>query len=306
MSAMNWLVEAYRQIPRDALAPLGALIAALLASLITGSIAIVGVLASNRGAERRQRVELRAAEERARLERDQDLRKTIYLDALNDVGSSMTRSMLAWNMVSEFDPPLSEVSKSAGSGYRVCLVAGAKTVRALVEVGHAVNQSIFEAAPFRAQYTAIRRRLKQLESAKAQLQGERARLRDEVARSTPDAERLAAVELRQGEIDRIEATIVQHVTTANEQLARGGMDLLKRGAKSRSAIDSKAMALLVAFREELSLPALGEDTFKMLAESAAKEVAAADKFLDDTKALIPTSGKDSGASAEPSGPAKSE
>ena len=91
---MSWILSIYRQIPPELLAPAGAFFAAFLTALV----AFTGVVISNRAAERRQRVELDAAEKRASNERDHTLRQTIYLETLDNLGALIARVFDFWNV----------------------------------------------------------------------------------------------------------------------------------------------------------------------------------------------------------------
>ncbi len=280
---MNWFLNVYRQIPAELLGPAGV----FLATLFTAAVAFTGVVLTNRAAERRQRVELSAAEKRASVERDQTLRKTIYLETLNDLGVQLGKVFDLWNVNKTVSMSGDEISKSSGSVYRSYLVASPRTVQALIAANASIDSAAVEALPLRVRYAAFTASRQQMESMLERIQKERERLVSELNNGTADTERQSAIESRKKKLSEMEQSVLEHLLESLEHATRSAMDILMLGSKRRVTVEKRVFALIAAIRDELSLPAVGHETLGLLADAAEEALKVSSQSVANLKAMIP-------------------
>ena len=120
------------------------------------------------------------------------------------------------------------------------------------------------------------------------VQKEREQLVEELSNESPNAERRSAIEARKQKLGEMEQSLLGTLIESLEYSAKAALDILMLGARRRNAIQKRVFALVVAIREELSLPAVGDDTLRMLEQASEEALKAAATSLDNLKAMIPS------------------
>jgi hypothetical protein len=280
---VTWLLDLYHQIPSGLLGPIGAFVA----SCLTAVVAFSGVALSNRAALRRQRIDLQSAAEMAKTERDQALRKTIYLDTLNDIGNQLGVLSDLWHIHSPNAISI-DLWKAYGSMYRTYLVASPKTFDALIALNEAVLRASTEAIPLRSSFMLVTASRQHMENLLERIRGEHERLESELKTDRPDEVRRTEIEARKLHLVEMEKTALDGLIEQNAFMTSSSMSILMIGARTRNAVEEKVFPLIAAIREELALPAISEETFRLLTATAGRGLDVAEKAVSDLKAMIPS------------------
>ena len=280
---MDSIVQAYQQLPKELLPPLGGLAAAILGSLA----AFTGVIISNRAAERRQRVELQAAEQRARVEREESLKRSLYLETLDSIGAVMGRLPELWNVNKELGKWADGMTFSQSPTYRTYLVASPRTVAALMAVNEAIGTAGLDVMPILIRHGAIVAIEKQFQTALEALNDEDRRLDQEASGSDTAPDRRSAIEQRRAEIKQLSAATLGRLTRASESNLTLGLDILKLGAKVRTGIARLIATLIVEIRAELHLQD-GSELVNLVADAERRSIAKLDEAISKMQALIPS------------------
>jgi hypothetical protein len=276
---MLWLLETYRQVPPELIAPLSA----ILAATFTGIVAFVGVLLGNRAAAQRQRTENKAAEARARIERDQSLRRTVYLETLKELAGTLQVISIAWNFnrASDLDP------EARSTTYQARLIAGPKTQRALAAVDDATTSALDGLVVLRLRHGALATSQKQFESFLDRITTETRMLLDEQKNQHLEADRSTAIDVRLTELRRMRDKIIDHLQKLTEQSVVQTAEIAKLGNNRQHAIEKPILELINCMREELELVPIEVSVMEIIKSSSDRARAAVDAALSDVQRILP-------------------
>ncbi len=266
--------------------PLQVLVAslgALLAALIAAVAALAGVLVGNFGAARRQRIELRSAEDRAHDERQRSLKQSLYLEMLSTLGNEMHRYSATWNLTNDAPAHDDETKKALGITYQLYLVATPTIVHRLISLSEVNQRAALRTVPIRFLYSNLIRSRNRLSNFKVRVNNERERLCSEIEKKPIQAPRQADIDKRMGELDEYDRRLNKMLQENILQGAKSAMNALRIGEKSRKEAESKTFELIFAIREELGLAKLPAETIVNLGESAERLSNEGDKTMEELK-----------------------
>jgi hypothetical protein len=233
---MPWLLETYKQVPHELVAPLSA----ILAAAFTGIVAFVGVLLGNRAAARRQLAENKATEARARLERDQSLRRAVYLETLKELAGTQQLISIAWN----FNRTQEVVPEARSTTYQARLIAGPKTLRALAAVDDATTTALDGLAALRLHHGALASSQKKFESFLDRITTETRMLLDEQENQHLEDARRTAINARLTKLRRMRDEVIEYLQKLVEQSVVQTAEIAKLGNNRQHTLEEPMLELL--------------------------------------------------------------
>src|SRR5258708_2161295 len=129
---MEWLVKTLSLIPKELWTPIGT----LGAGIFTAIVAFTAVMLQNRSAERRHQREIANDAKQRMLEREAELRKLVYIDAVEQLSALLVRLTILAKM-DITDDDMDSLSRGLASINRLYAIAEIDTVRAVQKASSA-------------------------------------------------------------------------------------------------------------------------------------------------------------------------
>jgi len=248
---MKAFLDFLSSIPKELWTPIGT----LAAGIFTAVVAFTAVMLQNSAAARRHRRELEHDANQRSLERASELRKIVYLDALDSLSRMTSLITDMWNVnISEtaLNESLGAEVKTATG--RLYAIAGIETIRALDDVNRAALELVQAILPIRLSFGGVR----QLQDRVKSFFERAATQRDEVVAALSDKElsdeKRAALEAERA---RLQA-VVEKSATKFLELQRGSvnssLDVQMLGIEKARKFHRAVWRVTLAIREELGFP----------------------------------------------------
>jgi hypothetical protein len=275
---MKAFLDSLSSIPKELWTPLGT----LAAGIFTAFVAFTAVVLQNMAAGRRHRQELRHDAIQRELERASELRKIVYLDALDSLAQSSALMSDVWNMnISEEELSDSVKQKLKIVSGRLSAVANLDTIRALDEVNRAGLEMVKTVASLRISHASV----KQSEGRLKDFFEKAVKQRNEAAAKIADSKDLAeeqrkALEEEHGRLQTLAGEGAAKLLDAVLHRLNAVLEIQMLGVERKVKFDRAMWRLTLAIRQELGFK-IDEKAFSELMENSAQHTA--DTFRAITK-----------------------
>jgi hypothetical protein len=204
-------------------------------------------------AGRRHREELKHDATQRELERASELRKIVYLDALDTLAQSSVLMSDVWNMrISEGELLESTKEKLKTASGRLLAVADLDTIRALDEVNRAALEMMQTNVSLRISHTGV----KQSEGRMTDFFERAVKQRNEIAAKIAnskdlDEEQIKALKEEHGRLQALVSKSADGLLNTNLKRLNAALDIQMLGVERMAKFDQAMRRLTLAIRKEL-------------------------------------------------------
>lgn len=254
----------------------------LAAGLLSAGIAFIGVVLQNISASRRHLRDLEHDANQRKLEREAELRKLIYLDAVENL-TMLSAKVLGLVSIKQTDQKDDDLARRLGLITRLYAIAEIETVRLVERATRAIVNAAFYIARLNMAIMAFERKvdeLKRLFELAVEQRDNRSKQLAASGLGSEDQQKLIA------ERDQFQERVVnlaEDLEKRLSQLLAHKVDLFSATASKSNDVNPHVWRAVIAIRRELGFP-IDEGEFLALAsESSGEIMRAAEKFFTEIK-----------------------
>ncbi len=279
---MSAVLDTLNALPKELWTPLGMLAAGLLSALI----AFIGVMLQNHSASERHKRELTHDTEQRRLEREAELRKLVYLEALQEFAQSSRIIRALVHAATSMDQVVDQAQQVGSSGWKLYGIAGMDTIRALTAANSEAMKAVARLAPVRMKY----------EVAKSTLERYGKILLEKASATTPKENE--EVQSKDGE-NKWKGLLLQYVDR-QKKMGASTIDMLLLGQNAVAKYEREVWRVIIEIRKEIGFAVDEEAFLGVMKASAEEQHQAVDSVAAEVRQFI----DDIGSRFNPSAPAK--
>jgi len=149
----------FEKLPATSQSAIIASLVTLCGAVFTATIALIGILVAHRGNEKRLAKQLEHDRQQKRIDREMELRKSIYLEAAEAIDSGLLVLGNYANLTKTFDELFREFYEKRGALAKVHLIGKESTVTAVLEFSVAFGEELKRLSLLRLPLTQIQERI---------------------------------------------------------------------------------------------------------------------------------------------------
>jgi hypothetical protein len=273
----------FQSIPKELWTPIGM----LAAGLLSAGIAFIGVLIQNISASCRHRRELEHDGTERKLEREGELKKLVYLDAVQELTALSTKivaTAATGQEANEKEKEKEELSNSLGKINRLYAIANIETVRAVERATRTLMHAAVKIARAKMAILIFENKVNEFEKV-FNIAVEQCDIRAKKLAS-PDALSDEEKKTISAELERFQGTVKEvgeDLIKFKSKVAQRKVDLFSLSTKSSQEAVPHVWQAVIEIRRELGFPIDQENLLAVASESSDELLKASEEFLAEVK-----------------------